>query len=460
MNARYEDLVQEGLDAIASGRTDLEVFLAAHPSDADDLRPVLETAVALDRAVNVEPRPAFRYAARADFADRVQARSRRSWFSGWTLALRPVAIGLFAIVVASSLGFGTVAASEDSTPGQPLYGVKLAQESLRLAVARDELDRAGLHARFADRRVEELARVGGDPSAEQRSYLAHEIAANLQSVAQTLERERQQGGPRPETRAKLARIAAQLHSSRLSDPEVVRRVLAQTPPEQRPLIMGLLRLAQEEYQRTLQSLPAEGDEPTQPPRENRSAPGHRPQDVQGTPVPRILDVRPTPGQRSFDERPTPERRPPSPRPALDERVRTERQTPSAREPRAEPALDQPVRVAPPTVAGAPADQVVPGGRPPTDQIATDAVSAPDQTTANATTAPRPVLPAPTSINGTRAPDRLTPRPTSTPIARGTPPTLNRSTPDLRSTPGRATPAVGAMAERPPSAFAPVTAARQ
>lgn len=473
MNPRHEDLVHEGLDAITSGRTDLDAFLAAHPGDADDLRAVLEMAVALDRAVSIEPRPAFRYAARADFADRVQARSRRSWFSGWTLALRPVTVGLFAIVVASSLGFGTVAASEDSTPGQPLYGVKLAQESLRLAITRDELDRAGLRARFADRRVEELSRVGGDPSAEQRSYLAKEVAANLQSVAQTVERERQQGGPRPETRAKLARIAAQLQSSRISDPEVVRRVLAQTPPEQRPLIMRLLQLAQEEYQRTLQSLPAEGDMPAQVPPENRSAPGQRPPDARSTPTQRTLDPRPVPGQRSLDERPAPERRPTAARPALDERVRTERQTPGARTPNAQAALDQPARIAPPTVSGLPADQAVAGGEPPTDHGSTDAGSNPDSTPADglrigepaagATAAPSVAPPDPTpgstGINATRAPDQPTPRPTATPVASGTQATPTRSAPELRPTSGRATPTLGATADRPPSAFAPAPAAR-
>jgi hypothetical protein len=257
MSQRSEDLVAEGLDAIMSGRVDLDAFLAADPVEADELRPLLEAAVAVAQAADVQPRPAFRYTARADFADRIQARSRGSWFSGWTLALRPLAVGLLAVVIVMSLGFGTVAASEDATPDQPLYGLKLAQESFRLALARDDMDRAGLRARFAERRVDELGRVGQDPSAAQRSYLAQQIAGNLQSVAQTVRRERQQGTLSSATRARLARLAQQLESSRLSDPELLRRVLAQTPPEHRPTIMRLLRLAQEEHQRALQSVEGE-----------------------------------------------------------------------------------------------------------------------------------------------------------------------------------------------------------
>ncbi len=268
MRERYEDLVEEGLDSIISGRTGIEDFLAAHPLEANELRPVLDAAIAMGRAADVQPRSAFRYAARANFADRIQARSRRSsWLSSWTLALRPIAVGLLAVIVVTSLGFGTVAASEDATPDQPLYGVKMAQESVRLAIARDDIERAGLRARFAERRIDELRRLGEDPSVERRSYLAQQIAANLQSIAQTARRERQQGNVSPETRARLAGLAAQLESSRLSDPDLVRLVLAQTPAEHRPAVTQLLRLAQEEYLRTLQSVETdEGPDTTAPAR--------------------------------------------------------------------------------------------------------------------------------------------------------------------------------------------------
>jgi len=254
---RFEDVLDEGLDAITSGRTDVEHFLDAHPAAADELHAALEAATAVHRATAVEPQPAFRQVARASFADKIQARSNRSWFAAWAVALRPIAVGLVAIVIVSSLGFGTAAASADAAPGQPLYGFKLAQENFRLAIARDDLDRAALRAQFAERRVDELDGVGQDAAAERRSYLAQQIAANLQSIAQTVRRERQQGGVSPETRARVARLAMQLESSRLSDPALTRRVLQQTPVEHRPLIMRLLRLAQEEYQRTLQSVRTE-----------------------------------------------------------------------------------------------------------------------------------------------------------------------------------------------------------
>ncbi len=324
MNARCEDLVEEGLDAITSGRTSIDAFLADHPVEADDLRPVLEAAVAVNRAMHVSPRPAFHYAARADFADRIQARSRGSWFGGWTLALRPMSVGLFAVVIASSLGFGTVAASEDATPGQPLYRVKLAQESVRLAIARDEMDRADLRARFTERRVEELGRVVGDPVAEQRTYLARQIAANLQTVAQAAQQEQQQQGAiRPETRAKLTRLAAQLQSSRLNDPDLLRRILAETPTEHRPMLTHLLQLAQEEYQRTLKSVDVEGGAPVRPAPESRPAfQRNAPDGVRPTPGERASDVPAVPPQRSLDRRPTLEPRAPVARPSLDARAPT------------------------------------------------------------------------------------------------------------------------------------------
>ena len=186
MIERFEDVLDEGLDAITSGRTDVEHFLDAHPAAADELHAALEAATAVHRATAVEPQPAFRQVARASFADKIQARSNRSWFAAWAVALRPIAVGLVAIVIVSSLGFGTAAASADAAPGQPLYGFKLAQENFRLAIARDDLDRAALRA------------VRAVPD----SAFAFVVAAA-------------------------------------------------------PLIMRLLRLAQEEYQRTLQSVRTE-----------------------------------------------------------------------------------------------------------------------------------------------------------------------------------------------------------
>jgi len=425
MNARYEDLVEEGLDAVMSGRVDLDAFLASHPAEADELRPVLEAAIAVDQSMDVQPRPAFRYVARADFADRVQARSRGSWFSGWLFALRPVAIGLFAVMLATSLAAGgAVAASADATPDNPLYGVKMAQESVRLAIARDELERAGLRARFAERRVDELGRVSPDSPPDQRAHLAQEIAGNLQAVAVAVQHEQQQGRMSPDTRAKLTRLARQLESSRLRDPELLRRVLAETPPEHRPMITRLIRQAQEEHQRTLQNLEAEAGNPGRTPPDSRSVPDRRAPDARPTPDQRASDGRTLPGQRSPDERPTPERRPLDARPTPERRLPGARAVPDgsapgavlppdSRAPDAQPALEQTLQngqaAAERSLSDAPAapDRAVPEVEPTTEPTPVEARPAPGQLGPG-------LQPSPTESGASLAPAQTTPQPQPTP----------------------------------------------
>jgi hypothetical protein len=80
---------------------------------------------------------------------------RPSWFS-FPAILRP-ALAAAAILVLVFAGATNAAAS--SLPGDPLYAVKRTTEDVQLALTFDEVARMQLLARFADRRLEELAEV-------------------------------------------------------------------------------------------------------------------------------------------------------------------------------------------------------------------------------------------------------------------------------------------------------------
>ena len=81
--------------------------------------------------------------------------------------LRVVAAGLVAVIVLV-LGAGSaIAASDDALPGDALYGLKRAVERISLAMHRDSAERAALHLRFAQRRLDEiqlLVAAGENPS--------------------------------------------------------------------------------------------------------------------------------------------------------------------------------------------------------------------------------------------------------------------------------------------------------
>lgn len=155
----------------------------------------------------LEPRPAFRDLASARFAERVaqqtarrspraapwrlSARLSRAWLgqpaarralwaavrspaalfrrlsawppaagrSPWPALWRPAGLGV-ATLLLLLFGIVGVAAAEHALPGEPLYPLKRAHESVQLALADDVLTRAELHADFADRRADELRRLG------------------------------------------------------------------------------------------------------------------------------------------------------------------------------------------------------------------------------------------------------------------------------------------------------------
>jgi hypothetical protein len=68
-------------------------------------------------------------------------------------------VGVFLVLTATVLGGGLASAQlyRDSMPGEMLYGVKVAIEKTQLLLSPNEEYRVGLHAEFADRRVNEVA---------------------------------------------------------------------------------------------------------------------------------------------------------------------------------------------------------------------------------------------------------------------------------------------------------------
>jgi hypothetical protein len=177
-----------------------------------------------------------------------------------------VAIALLTLIIVGTAAGGSVAASQEALPGDPLYSIKRVQETARLAVARDELDRATLRARFAERRVRELRQLDAQSATAHGDELAQEIADHMRAVALAVEADRQAGGITPETREKVTRLRRQLRVSALYDPEILPSIAARIPPPRRPFLMRILNAAQEEYERTLEAVdPAEAPDQEQRP---------------------------------------------------------------------------------------------------------------------------------------------------------------------------------------------------
>lgn len=171
-----DEILNECLERLAKGDT-IDQCLQRYPEQADELKPLLQTALDVKKTVAIQPRAEFKARARYQFRSALQeASSRKSrpafgWFPRWATVVA-VVIGILL------LGSGTVAASGYSMPDSPLYSLKIATENAQIALTRSDLGRAELNAKFADRRVTEIV------------YLAHKgYDGRIDDVTQRLDKD-------------------------------------------------------------------------------------------------------------------------------------------------------------------------------------------------------------------------------------------------------------------------------
>ncbi len=154
-NREFDDILDECLERLLVKSESVEKCLASYPEQADDLKPLLQTALATKKALAIEPRPEFIARARYQFVtalgETASRKGRRffAWRLRWTTV---VATALVLLLV----GGGVVVAAGNSMPDSPLYQVKLATEQVQLRLTPSALSRTKLHARLADKRVAEI----------------------------------------------------------------------------------------------------------------------------------------------------------------------------------------------------------------------------------------------------------------------------------------------------------------
>ena len=179
----FDDILNECLDRLLIKSDTVEQCLASYPEQADELKPLLQVAMATKQASAIQPHPDFRARARYQFHSALQEmegkRSRPlfSWLPQWATV---VTIALVFLLVA---GGGTVAAAGNSMPDSPLYPVKLATEQVRLTLTFSDMDKAELYAKLADKRVAEIVRMVNKDKPEQVERAAQRLNIHLAMVA-------------------------------------------------------------------------------------------------------------------------------------------------------------------------------------------------------------------------------------------------------------------------------------
>jgi len=178
----FDNILDECLERLLAQGETVEQCLQSFPGYAEELRPLLETALATKKASAIQPLPEFREKARYQFyaalqdLERKRSRSFFSWQPRWVVA---VAI----ILVLFLAGGGTVAGATGSMPDEPLYPVKLATEQVRVALTTSSLGKAELYAKLAEKRVHEIIRMADEDKSEQIEKTAQRLDDYLGKIA-------------------------------------------------------------------------------------------------------------------------------------------------------------------------------------------------------------------------------------------------------------------------------------
>jgi hypothetical protein len=147
-----EEILDLCLKDISAKRATVADCLNKYPQYANELEPLLTTALALKSVPDVEPSPAFKSKTRAQLLQLsrpipVQHRMFLSRFSFATAAAT--------ILVVLGLTGGLVYAANDSLPDSPLYPIKRGTERVEILFASDALSQSRIYMTFAERRLDE-----------------------------------------------------------------------------------------------------------------------------------------------------------------------------------------------------------------------------------------------------------------------------------------------------------------
>lgn len=168
MGIRLETVLDECLVALARGEA-LEACLRRYPKHRAELEPLLNTALAVKGAVRRQAAsPETLLRARNRFLAEASAmRPARTPAPHWrlpallprTALLRSLATAGFTLVLLAGLLGGGSIVSANTLPGDPLYGVKRASESVRMLLTFNTEGRASLARKLAERRLDEVKQV-------------------------------------------------------------------------------------------------------------------------------------------------------------------------------------------------------------------------------------------------------------------------------------------------------------
>lgn len=155
-NSELNDILDACLRDVLRGHVSIEQCLSQYPQYADELKPVLQTALLAARLKMPRMSEAGVDMLEMRLRGKMAASPRSPNRTLWLPISRMAAIVAIALLAAFGSGAGAVAASANSVPGDWLYGLKRLWESIVLALSPLTGQADDLWLQMAERRLDEV----------------------------------------------------------------------------------------------------------------------------------------------------------------------------------------------------------------------------------------------------------------------------------------------------------------
>ena len=280
MSKEFDNILDECLERLLVKGETIEQCLQSYPEQADELSPLLQTALEIKEASAIQPRVEFKARARYQFRATLQeaaARRSRPLFARlprWATVVT-IIVGLLLV------GGGTVTAAGYSMPDSALYPLKLATENMQLTLTPSTLGKAELSAKLADRRVAEIIYMANKGDARQIEALTQRLnkrlvmLASLAPVQRAAEQpevmlapeaapseeeailspeESRGNGDVPVEINKRAKLRGIVIRYAVNHPAALRAVLEKAPESAKPALRRAIAVSEAGYERALEAL--------------------------------------------------------------------------------------------------------------------------------------------------------------------------------------------------------------
>ncbi|MDO9333869.1 MAG: DUF5667 domain-containing protein [Dehalococcoidales bacterium] len=152
---KFETIFNECLEKLLTGTETVEQCLQRYPNYAQELEPLLRTAVSVNKAVDIKPSPELKARVRYKLQLKM-AEAGKPRHASWLSVQPRWAMSMIAVMLVFVMGGGAVLAADSSIPGSLLYPVKILTENISIKFAGSDVEKAELSMAFADRRVNEM----------------------------------------------------------------------------------------------------------------------------------------------------------------------------------------------------------------------------------------------------------------------------------------------------------------